>query len=81
MATLAPLFSTRNATSGGVIRKLTGIAMAPSSLMASHDSTYSGRLSMRMRTRSPNPTPRRDNASARACTRWCSSAQEMLCPR
>jgi len=64
---------TRKAISGGVIRKLTGTAMAPSLLAARNDSMNSVRLSIRISTRSPKPTPRRRSAPANAVTRRSSS--------
>ena len=69
---------TRKAISGGVIRKLTGTAMAPSLLAARNDSMNSVRLSIRISTRSPKPTPRRLSAPASAVTRRSSSPQVVV---
>ena len=71
--TRASQSSTRKAISGGVSRKFTGTAIAPSRLAARIDSTNSVRLSIRIITRSPNCTPRRFSASASAVTRRSSS--------
>ncbi len=72
--------STRNANSGGVRRKFTGTAIAPIRLAATVASTNSGRLSIRIITRSPNRTPRRVKASASLVTRWSNSAQVVVRP-
>ena len=81
ITTAASQSLTRNAISGAVIRKFTGTAIAPSLLIARNDSMNSVRLSIRIITRSPKPTPRRLSAPASAVTRWSSSPQVVVRPR
>ncbi|CFR69933.1 Uncharacterised protein [Mycobacterium tuberculosis] len=78
--TCATQSSTRTAISVGVSRKFSGTAMAPIMLAASTDSTNSVRLSIRIMTRSPKPTPRPLNAPASAATRRLRSAHVMVLP-
>ena len=55
--------------------------MAPSSLMPRTASTNSGLLSVMSMTRSPLPTPRRANASAKRLLRSCSWDHVVVWPR
>ena len=74
--TLASQSLTRNAISGGVIRKLTGTAMAPSLLAARNDSTNSGAVEHQ----DQHPVAEADTAPAQRA-RECGHAAVEFTPR
>ncbi len=67
-------------TSSGVSRKLIGTAIAPMALAARTATTNSGRLVIRIATRSPRCTPRSANTVAKVSIWSRSSAQVIDVP-